>query len=90
VARKQLLIEGYRPDELPEGLDPGLEAEIVNGRPLVARIGTAEVLISLALEGHLLRAELAHVDGGGEGVLPTLIPIILRFARRRGATEIDG
>jgi len=89
VGREQLLIEGYSPSELPEALGPDLEAEVVNGRPLVARVGTAEVLISLALDGRLLRAELAHVDGGGEGVLPTLISVILRLARRRAATEIE-
>jgi hypothetical protein len=89
VVFEQLLIEGYLPSELPEALGPELEAEVVNGRPLVARVGTAEVLISLSLDGRLLRAELAHIDGGGEGVLPTLISVILRFARRRGATEIE-
>jgi hypothetical protein len=87
--RPQLLIEGYRPDELPEALDPELEAEVLSGRPLVARVGTAEVLISLALDGSLLRAELAHVDGGGEGVLPILISVILRLARRRGASDVE-
>jgi hypothetical protein len=89
VVREQLLIEGYLPSELPDALGPELEAEVVNGRPLVARIGTAEVLISLALDGRLLRAELAHVDGGGEGVLAALISVIMRFARRRDATEIE-
>jgi hypothetical protein len=77
------------PSELPEALGPELEAEVVNGRPLVARVGTAQVLISLALDDRLLRAELAHVDGGGEGVLATLISVIVRFARQRGATEIE-
>jgi len=89
VVREQVLIEGYLPSELPDALGPELEAQVVNGRPLVARVGTAEVLISLALDGHVLRAEIAHVDGGGEGVLPTLIPVIVRFARRRGASEIE-
>ena len=86
---EQLLIEGFRPDELPEALGPELEAEVVNGRPLVARVGTAEVLISLAIDGGLLRAELAHVDGGGEGVLPALISVVVRLAQRRGAADIE-
>ena len=89
VVREQLLIEGYLPSELPEALGPELEAEVTNGRPLVARVGTAEVLISLVLDGGVLRAELAHVDGGGEGVLPALISVILRFARRQSAAEIE-
>jgi hypothetical protein len=87
--RDELLIEGFRPDDLPAALGPDLEAEVMTGRPMVARIGTAEVLISLAMNGGLFRAELAHVDGGGEGVLPTLISVIVRLARRRGAEEIE-
>ena len=89
MGRKQLLIEGFLPDELPESLGPALEAEVVNGRPLVARVGTAEILFSLVIDGDLLRAEFAHVDGGGEGVLSTLLAVVVRLARRRGATEIE-
>jgi hypothetical protein len=61
------LIEGFRPGDLPGALGPELEAEVMNGRPLVARVGTAEVLISLARSGGVFRAELAHVDGAHEG-----------------------
>ena len=89
VGRDELLIEGFRPGDLPDALGPDLEAEVINGRPMVARVGTAEVLISLSVDGRLFRAELAHVDGGGEGVLPTLISVILRLARRRAADEIE-
>jgi hypothetical protein len=86
---REVLIEGFRPSELPEALGPALEAEVVSGRPLVARVGTADVLLSLAIEGDVLRAELAHVDGGGEGVLPALFPVVVRLAQRRGAAEIE-
>jgi hypothetical protein len=86
---EQLLIEGFRPDELPEALGPEVEAEVLNGRPMVARVGTAEVLISLNFDGGLFRVELAHVDGGGEGVIPALTAVLLRLARRRGATDIE-
>lgn len=84
-----LLIEGFRPEELPEAFGPQFQAEILAGRPLVARAGTSEVLMSLELRDDLLRAELAHVDGGGEGVLPALISIIVRLARLRGAREVE-
>jgi hypothetical protein len=89
VGRKELLIEGFRPSDLPDALGAEVEAEVLNGRPLVARVGTAEILISLSMDGGLFRAELAHVDGGGEGVLPTLISVIMRLARRRAAQEIE-
>lgn len=89
TASGQVLIEGFRPEELPEALGHELEAEVLSGRPIVARAGTADVLISLVIEGSVLRTELAHVDGGGEGVLPALIPVVVRLARRRGAAEIE-
>jgi hypothetical protein len=89
AGRDEILIEGFRPEDLPGALGSELEAEVMNGRPVVARVGTAEVLISLALSGGLFRAELAHVDGGGEGVLPTLISVIFRLARRHAADEIE-
>src|SRR5262245_18399153 len=61
----------------------------MNGRPMVARVGRAEILIWLALNGGLFRAGVDHVDGGGEGVLATLISVILRLARRHAAAEIE-
>ena len=88
-AETGLLIEGFRPEELPEALGPELQREILAGRPLVARAGTSEVLMSLELRDDLLRAELAHVDGGGEGVLPALFSIIVRLARLQGAREVE-
>ena len=69
--KKVFLIEGFRPDELPEALGPELQREILAGRPLVARAGTSEVLMSLELRNGVLRVELVHVDGGGEGLAVT-------------------
>lgn len=85
----ELLIEGFRPEQLPEALGPELEDDILRGRPIVARAGTAEILMAIKLRGSSLRAELAHVDGGGEGVLPALFSIIIRLARQRGASEVE-
>jgi hypothetical protein len=36
-----------------------------------------------------LIVELAHVDGGGEGVLPTLAALAQRYGRRRGVSQIE-
>jgi hypothetical protein len=51
VGREELLIEGFRPSDLPDALGPELEAEVSNGRPLVARVGTAEILARRHPEG---------------------------------------
>jgi hypothetical protein len=45
--------------------------------------------MSLELRDGVLRVELAHVDGGCEGVLPALFSIIVRLARLHGAREVE-
>jgi hypothetical protein len=77
---QHLLIEGYTPDELLDALVPDLAAEVLSGRPLIARVGTADILLALRLDNDVLTAEIAHVDGGGEGALPTLFGLIKRLA----------
>jgi hypothetical protein len=89
AAKTGLLIEGFRPDELPAALGPELQRELLRGRPLVARAGTSDVLMSLELRDGVLRAELAHVDGGGEGILPALFSIIVRLGRLHDAREVE-
>ena len=57
----------------------------VIGRPIVFRAGSSTVLAAVQIEGRRLIIELAHIDGGGEGVLPTL----WRFVRASGAVRRD-
>lgn len=42
------------------------------GCPIVVKIGSAEVLVECRLQGDSLIVDLAHIEGGGEGVLLTL------------------
>ena len=84
-----IIIEGYTPDEilaLPTG---ELESLVITGEPLAFRAGTAEILGEFAISGDCLRVELAHIEGGGEGVLPTLWLLCERYARARGLSEIE-
>jgi len=46
-------------------------------------------LPSLDLKRRQLTVELAHVDGGGEGVLPTLTALLTRYARRHDCSQIQ-
>ena len=84
-----LFIEGYRADDLPEALGPELEADVLSGRALVARVGTAQILMALRTADRTLTAEIAHVDGGGEGVLPALMSVVIRLAKRHQISAID-
>ena len=84
-----LLVEGYHADDLPDALGPELEADVLSGRALVARVGSAQILMALRIADRTLTAEIAHVDGGGEGVLPALISLVIRFAKRRHLSAIE-
>jgi hypothetical protein len=87
--RREIVIEGLTPDEVL-ALAPGnLEALALHGRPLVFRAGSAEVLGRFYVSGDALVAELGHVDGGGEGVLPALVVLAGRYARRGRLAAVE-
>jgi hypothetical protein len=41
------------------------------------------------MQANVLAVHLAHVDGGGEGVLPALMGVFLRLAKSRDAIAIE-
>ena len=69
-------IEGYSVDELLALPRHELDALVFPGRPVVARVGSAEVLVECKHNGETLIVDLAHIDGGGEGALPTIVSFI--------------
>ena len=87
--RKQIIIEGYTPAEIAEFAVEEIEALVITGEPLTLQIGSAEVLAEFRQNENCLRVELAHIEGGGEGVLPTLWLLVERYARSRGLAEIE-
>lgn len=89
VPTPAVTIDGFHPDELLALPGDELDALVVCGRPLVFRIGTAEVLARFWVEDGILVLELGHIDGGGEGVLPTLARVAERYARGRGLVALD-
>ena len=84
-----LRIEGLTPDEILDLAEGEFEALVLTGEPLAFRAGTAEVLGQFEVRGSRLLVELAHLDGGGEGVLPTIASLARRYARKRSLTEIE-
>ena len=66
----QVKIEGLTVDEILSTSDEELDALVFTATPLVFRAGSAEVLGEFAIRESRVVAELAHVDGGGEGALP--------------------
>ncbi|MEW6735971.1 MAG: hypothetical protein AB1489_32050 [Acidobacteriota bacterium] len=86
---KQIQIEGLTPDEIEMLPDELMDGLVLCGEPLAFRAGSAEILGQFSIVGTALVIELAHIDGGGEGVLPTLWAIAHRYGRRRNLTNVD-
>ena len=84
-----VIIEGLTPDELLAVPGADFEALVLTSEPLAFRAGTAEVLGQFEVRENRLMVELAHIDGGGEGVLPTLESLAHRYAPRRLLLEIE-
>lgn len=84
-----ILIEGYLPDEILDFPLEQIEALVLTGEPILFKVGTAQVLGEFAIQGDVLVAALAQIEGGGEGVLPTVWVLAERFARQRGLKQVE-
>ena len=78
----QVLLEGYTVDEILELPNEELQAIVLRDEPLVFKAGSANMLGSFKVSVDTLVMELAHIDGGGEGALPSLFGQSLCQARR--------
>jgi hypothetical protein len=87
--RHPVTIEGFSPAEVLALDDEAIDAYALTGAPLDLRVGTGRVLLECRVVGATLVVELAHIDGGGEGVLVTLSALVHRLARRRRLREVD-
>lgn len=86
---KHLTLAGLTPDELLALTDDEINTLILCGKPLAFRAGSAEILGKFWVENGSLVMELAHIDGGGEGVLPMIAVLAERYASRQGLCALD-
>lgn len=87
IPRRTILIEGLTPAQIV-ALDE-LEDLAATGEPIIFRAGSAELLAQFSIKDRVLKAELAVVERGGEGVLPVLVRTVERAAARRSITAIE-
>jgi hypothetical protein len=85
----QVLLEGYTVDEVLELPNDELQAIVLRDEPLVFKAGSANMLGKFSVSADALILELAHVDGGGEGALPSLASLASRYAQREGLAFIE-
>jgi hypothetical protein len=84
-----ILIEGYAPDEILAFSNEQIDAFVFAGEPLVFKIGSATILGEFRRSADTLTLELAQIDGGGEGVLPTLWTLANRYALANQLTYVE-
>src|SRR5215831_15985866 len=86
---RHILIEGYTPDELLGLPDRQIDDFVLSGNAIAFRVGSAEILGQFTIDGDVLVVELAHIDGGGEGVLATLWSLVHRYAAGKGLRSVE-
>lgn len=85
-----LNIEGISVKEILEWPIEYFDELVLIDDPIVLKIGSAEVLGQFAVSNeNRLVAELAQIDGGGEGVLPTITKVSKHIARIKKLSEIE-
>ena len=82
-------VEGIAIDELLRMSGAELDALVLNDREIVFNFGNSEVLGRFGIAGETLRVEVAHIDGGGEGVLRTFAVACRKVASQRHVKRID-
>jgi hypothetical protein len=88
-AKKPILIEGYSSEEILGLPTEQLKAFVFTGKPLVFKTGSAQILGEFTLVDTRLVIELAHIDGGGEGALPTIAALAEKYARRNNLAAVE-
>ena len=86
---RQIDIEGYAADEILNLPDEQVDEFVLCGKPIVFRAGSAELLGEFKINDQSLIVELAQIDGGGEGILPTLTSLAQRYAKKRGLKKVE-
>ncbi len=65
------------------------DALLAFGNPITFRIGTANILAEFNRSDRELIVNLAHIDGGGEGVLVLLWKAVRTYAANRGYMSVQ-
>jgi len=89
VARREVLFEGLREDEILELPKGTVEQLILLGEPVVFRVGSAMLLGSFKVAKKMLVVELAQIEGGGEGVLVSLASLARRYTKLHALSGVE-
>jgi hypothetical protein len=87
--RREVLFEGLREDEILNLPNETVEQLVLLGEPIVFRVGSAMLLGSFKLKADRLVVELAQIEGGGDGALPSLASLTRRYATQHGLSGVE-
>ena len=77
----KIIIEGYTIDELNSLIGTAdFEELIFTEKPVVFNAGSAEILGQFSKERNELHVDLAHIEGGGEGILIAINSMAKKYA----------
>jgi hypothetical protein len=86
---KQILVEGYTSEDILDLPPDQLKDFVFTGKPMVFKVGSAQLLGTFTLIDNRLVIELAHIDGGGEGALPTISVLAEKYARQNNLMAVE-
>ncbi|MCX4027666.1 hypothetical protein H0A36_11510 [Endozoicomonas sp. SM1973] len=86
---KKIAIEGSSLKEVLNWPAEYFDSFVLVNKPIVFTIGSAEVLGQFAQKETELIVELAQIDGGGEGVLPTIAKVAKYIAKLKQLSAIN-
>jgi hypothetical protein len=86
---REILFEGFSRDEILQLPAEQIEELVLTGEPIVFSAGSARMLGEFRLQGQRLIVILAQIEGGGEGVLPSLWRLIEDYARSRSLERVE-
>ena len=84
----EIRIEGVALSELKALPREDLDALLSYGSPISFNVGSATILAEFNRDEQELKVNLAHVDGGGEGVLLALWKLVQAYAEERDFASI--
>jgi hypothetical protein len=86
---REILFEGFSSDEILRLPAEQIEKLVLTGEPIVFSAGTARILGEFRLRNNCLVVTLAQIEGGGEGVLPSLWRLIEDYAKSRSLIGVE-
>jgi hypothetical protein len=89
MTTRTINIEGMSPEDILALPKDEIRGLVLCNEPLVFRVGGAEILGQFRTIDDRLVLELAQIDGGGEGILPTIWNLAEQYARTEHLKAVE-